>query len=538
MSRWLSSSSAAGAATLLSRILGFVRESAYAAFMGTGPVADAFFLAFQIPNLFRRLLGEGALSSALIPIFKETERKEGVAAAWRVGLACTWAVFLACSVICLVLLGAVSLLLWFCASDYNVFLNIDVNTHLMFSLMRWMLPYLPLVCVAAGFIGMLNARNHFFLPALGATMLNVAMLASVWWLAPRFGAKLHQQVYALAVGVVVAGVAQAAFQVPSLISEGFRFRWLNPLKEPAVREVARRMGPSVIGVAAFQLNTVLCQAFAYTHGREIISSFNYAVRLMELPQGVVGISLATVLLTELSTLAVDKKYPEFRNTLTEGLQQLIFLTLLPLVLLLTLSEPIVRLLFERGEFQAGSTAQVSFMILCLSPSLMAFSLNNVLARAFYALGDTKTPMRISLAAIAANFVFAFVSVSVMPRAGLAIANSASSTLQCFLLFYALKRKQPKFDLTALFAPLTRMAGAALVAAGTAAATLWFWDRWIGQRGLPARLGATFAPMAVAAGGYFLAATLLGIREASDVLAVVKRRKRPASPDAGAAQTSG
>ena len=538
MSRWLSSSGAAGAATLLSRILGFVRESAYAAFMGTGSVADAFFLAFQIPNLFRRLLGEGALSSAFIPIFKETERKEGVAAAWRVGLACTWAVFIACSVICLVLLGAVSLLLWFVAREHNFDFNIDVDTRLMFDLMRWMLPYLPLVCVAAGFIGMLNARNHFFLPALGATMLNVAMLASIWWLAPRFGAELHRQVYALAVGVVVAGVAQAAFQVPSLISEGFRFRWLNPLKEPAVREVARRMGPSVIGVAAFQVNTVLCQAFAYTHGREIISSFNYAVRLMELPQGVVGISLATVLLTELSTLAVDKKYPEFRSTLTEGLQQLIFLTLLPLVLLLTLSEPIVRLLFERGEFQAGSTAQVSFMILCLSPSLMAFSLNNVLARAFYALGDTKTPMRISLAAIATNFIAAFVSVSLMPRAGLAIANSVSATLQCFFLFYALKRTLPKFDLPALFSPVGRMAVAGLVAAGTALGTLWLWDRWVGHQGLPARLGATFVPMALAAGGYFLAATLLGIREAADVLSAMKRRKRPTSAEAGPSQTSG
>jgi putative peptidoglycan lipid II flippase len=538
MSRWLSSSGAAGAATLLSRILGFVRESAYAAFMGTGPVADAFFLAFQIPNLFRRLLGEGALSSAFIPVFKETERKEGVSAAWRVGLACTWAVFLACTIVCIVLLGAISLVLWYSNSKTSVYFHIDINTELMFRLMRWMLPYLPLVCVAAGFIGMLNARNHFFLPALGATMLNVAMLASVWWLAPHFGAELHDKVFALAVGVVVAGVAQAAFQVPSLLSEGFQFRWLNPLNEPAVREVARRMGPSVIGVAAFQVNTVLCQAFAYTHGREIISSFNYAVRLMELPQGVVGISLATVLLTELSTLAVDKKYPEFRSTLTEGLQQLMFLTLLPLVLLLTLSEPIVRLLFERGEFRAGSTAQVSFMILCLSPSLMAFSLNNILARAFYALGDTKTPMRISLAAIAANFLAAFVSVSLMPKAGLAIANSASSTLQCFFLFYALKRKQPKFDLPALFAPLTRMVAAGSVAAGSAVVTLWLWDRWIGQHGLAARLGATFIPMALASLAYFLTATALRIREASDVMSVLRRRGARGKSTPASGQTSG
>lgn len=531
MSRWLSSSGAAGAATLMSRILGFVRESAYAAFMGTGAVADAFFLAFQIPNLFRRLLGEGALSSAFVPVFKETERREGVAAAWRVGLACIWAVFLACSVICTLLLVGVSLLI--------AFSKIHADTELMFRLMRWMLPYLPLVCVAAGFIGMLNARNHFFLPALGATMLNVVMLAAVWWLAPRFGVELRDRVFALAVGVVVAGLAQAGFQVPSLLAEGFRFRWLSPWKEPAVREVARRMGPSVLGVAAFQVNTVLCQVFAYTHGREIISSFNYAVRLMELPQGVVGISLATVLLTELSTLAADKNYPEFRRTLAEGLQQLIFLTLLPLVLLLTLSEPIVRLLFERGAFEASSTAQVSLMILCLSPSLLAFSLNNILARAFYALGDTRTPMRISLAAIVTNFVAAFVSVSLIPRAGLAIANSASSTLQCVFLFYALKRIQPKFDLVALSAPLRRMGLAALAAAAIAAGALWAWNRWVGTGGFAARSGAVFVPMTLAAAVYFAAAIGLGIREASDVLSVITRRFGKAGTQApGPAQTSG
>jgi len=533
MSRWLSSSGAAGAATLLSRMLGFVRESAYAAFMGTGPVADAFFLAFQIPNLFRRLLGEGALSSAFIPVFKETERREGVAAAWRVGLACTWAVLLACSVVCLVLLGGVSLIV--------AVSSVDTDTGLMLRLMRWMLPYLPLVCVAAGFIGMLNARNHFFLPALGATMLNVTMLAAVWWLAPRFGVELRDQVYALAVGVVVAGIAQAGFQVPSLLSEGFRFRWLSPWREPAVREVARRMAPSVLGVAAFQVNTVLCQGFAYSHGREIISSFNYAVRLMELPQGVVGISLATVLLTELSSLAADRNYPEFRRTLAEGLRQLVFLTLLPLAILLTLSEPIVRLLFERGAFGPASTGQVSLMILCLSPSLLAFSLNNILARAFYALGDTQTPMRISLAAIVTNLVAAFVSVSLMPRAGLAIANSASSIFQCVFLFYALKRKQPKFDLTALVAPLRPMGLAALAAAGTAALSLWAWDRWVGHAGLARRLGATFVPMTLAATCYFGVAMRLGLPEAADVLAVLTRRFGKARPEASPPvppQTSG
>lgn len=527
MPRWLSSSGAAGAATLLSRILGFVRESAYAAFMGTGPVADAFFLAFQIPNLFRRLLGEGALSAAFIPVFKETERKEGDAAAWRVGLAFTWAVLIATTAVCLVMFLVLSVLIF--AS------NVEVYTELMFRLMRWMLPYLPLVCVAAGFIGMLNARRHFFLPALGSTMLNVAMLASVWFIAPLYGKDLDHRVFGLAVGILIAGVLQAGFQVPALLKEGFRFHWLDPRKEPAVHEIVRRMGPTVVGVAAFQLNTVLCQGFAYSHGREIVSSFNYAIRLMELPQGVVGISLATVLLPELSALVADKKFPEFRSTLSEGLRQVFFLTLLPAVLLLTLAVPMVRLLFERGAFVPDSTQRVAFMLACLTPGLMAFSLNNILARAFYALGDTATPMRISLASIAANLVAAFLSISFFPKAGLAIASSFSAIVNCTLLFYGLRRAQPKFALSPFVPGLLRMAAAGLVAGGVAWGTHALCERQLGHATLVSRIVEVFVPITTASLAYGGVALAIGLEEVRDVLAVLRRR-RERKAAAGAAPT--
>lgn len=516
MAKLLSASGAAGTATLLSRILGFVRESAYAAFMGTGPVADAFFLAFQIPSLFRRLLGEGALSTAFIPVFKETERKEGEAAAFRVGLAFFWAVLIVSTALCMV--AAIVLTVLIHVS------NVDYYTHLMFRLMRVMLPYLPMVCVAAGFIGMLNARRHFFLPALGAAMLNIVMLLAIWLLAPLFGTELDQKIFGLAVGIVIAGLAQAGFQIPALTKEGFHFRWINPWQEPAVKTIARRMGPTVIGVAAFQLNTVLCQGFAYTAGGEIVSSFNYAVRLMELPQGVVGVSLATVLLPELSALAADKKYPEFRSTLSEGLRQIVFLTLLPLVLLLTLAEPMVRLLFERGAFQAVSTQRVALMLAFLTPGLMAFSINNILARAFYALGDTKTPMRISLAAMAVNLVAAFISISVFPRGGLAIANSISSAVNCVLLFYAIKRAQPKFSLRAFQSPVLKMIGGAVVAAVVAFALRLAWTRWVGHANLFTKIGEVFVPITFATLAYGGTALALGVNEVRDVLGVIRRKR--------------
>jgi putative peptidoglycan lipid II flippase len=237
-----------------------------------------------------------------------------------------------------------------------------------------MFPYMILVCLTAVMMGMLNARGHFFIPAMGATMLNVVMIVSVYWLAPKFGAglpkehKLPVQIFALAYGVLAAGVAQAAFQMPTLWRDGFRYAWVSPWKNETVRRVVRQMVPGTIGVAAFQINVALVQLVALFVGTGIVSSFNGAVRLMELPQGMFGISLATFLLPALSGLAADKNYPEFRATLRHGLASLMFLNLIASVLLVVLAEPIVRLLFEHGDkFTAGSTARVSFALVCLAP---------------------------------------------------------------------------------------------------------------------------------------------------------------------------
>ena len=235
------------------------------------------------------------------------------------------------------------------------------KTELMLRLLRVMFPYMLLVCVAAAIMGMLNARGHFFIPAMGATMLNVVMIASVLWLAPKLGCafpkgeRLPHQIFALAIGVLAAGVAQAAFQLPTLWRDGFRYRWVSPWRDETVRRVIYKMIPGTIGVAAFQINVTLVLAVAFWVDPQIVASFNYAVRLMELPQGMFGISLATYLLPTLSGLAAEKKYSEFRATLRHGLGTLIFLNLIAAILLVVLAEPIVRLIFEHGKFTDAST---------------------------------------------------------------------------------------------------------------------------------------------------------------------------------------
>src|SRR5471032_324857 len=214
MSQMLKSSGAMAAATLFSRVLGMVREIVYARFMGDGWVAGAFQFAFTIPNLFRRLLGEGALTAAFIPIFKEKEKNHGEIEMWRAANAVISGLVIAASAIIGIAMLGLSLAL--------AVHQFDEKTELMLRLLRVMFPYMLLVCLAAAMMGMLNARGHFFIPAMGATMLNVVMITSVYWVAPKFGMglppgqKLPVQVFALAYGVLAAGVAQAMFQMPTL----------------------------------------------------------------------------------------------------------------------------------------------------------------------------------------------------------------------------------------------------------------------------------------------------------------------------------
>jgi putative peptidoglycan lipid II flippase len=515
MSQMLKSSGAMSVATLVSRLLGLVREQVYAGFMGTSAVAGAFQMAFTVPNLFRRLLGEGALTAAFIPIFKDKEKTAGEAEMWRAANAVLSGLVVASSVI----IGLVVLGVSIALTDHSLALN----TALMLRLLRVMFPYMLLVCLAAAFMGMLNARGHFFIPALGAAMLNVVMIASVWWLAPRMGPLLEDRIFGLAIGVLFAGLAQAGFQWPPLRREGFRYRWVSPWKNETVREVIRKMLPASIGVAAFQINVLLTQILAFGVHAPIVASFQYSVRLMEFPQGMFGISLATYLLPTLSGLAAEKKFPEFRATLRQGLGYLLFVNLLASVLLLALAEPIVRLLFERGKFNVESTQQVSRAVVCLAPGLVAFSIVNILARAFYALGDTKTPMRISLTCLSINLVFAFFLIEPYAAAGLGVANTLSAVLNVSLLFYALRRKLATLELAELHASLFSMLGAALFAGGVAWGVAHVWTDKLGHATLSLKLGEVFAPMLIASIIYLALNLWLKVAWAQDVMRLVRRR---------------
>lgn len=525
MRQILKSSGAMAAATLLSRVLGLVREQVYAWFMGDGAVASAFKFAYQVPNLLRRLLGEGALTAAFVPIFKAKERQEGEQAMWEAANATMSALIAATALLVGVVCVGVSLVLAVAQVTYQVDGSavfppwpipiLTPETRLMLRLLRLMFPYLTLVCLAALCMGMLNARGYFFLPALGATLLNVVMIGTVLLVAPHWGRGLEHQVFALGVGVLVAGVAQVAFQLPVLRKQGWRFRWINPRGHPVVREVIVRMIPGTLGVAAYQINVLVIQSVAFAVDRTIVASFDYAVRLMEFPQGIIGISLATFLLPTLSGLAADKRYDDYRRTLREGLGLMVFLNLLAAVLLVTLAQPIVRLLFERGAFTPDSTRRAAAALAFLAPGLVAFSGVNIVARAFYALEDTKTPMRVSVFCLGINVLISLLLVGPMRQAGLALANSLTSYLQLWLLVRALRLKLKGLAFGPLRGTLAALGAAAVLAAVVAWLAVDAWDRTVGHGALPAQIGHVFVPALLASAVYGALALLLRVPEAQE-----------------------
>jgi len=526
----LKSSGAIALATLISRLLGMTREIVYYGFMGVGWVNDSFQLAFTIPNLFRRLLGEGALTAAFIPIFKEKEKLHGEEEMWRASNAVISGLVVSASVIIAIVLLGVSAALWMHTWDEK--------TELMLRLVRVMFPYMLLVCLTAALMGMLNARGHFFIPALGAAMLNVVMIASVLWLAPLFQPHdpaveaLPHEIFALGIGVLCAGVAQAGFQLPTLYRDGFRFRWVAPWHDETVRRVIYKMVPGAIGVAAFQINVMLVQVLGFHFGNGIVSSFNGAVRLMELPQGMFGISIATYLLPTLSGLATDKNYGEFRKTLCHGIGTLIFLNLIAAILLLVLATPIIRLLFQHGHFDTEATHKVSYALMCLAPGLVFFSTVNILARAFFALGDVKTPMQISIACLILNLIIAALLIVPMKQGGLGIANTATSICNMSLLIFTLRKKLGRLEMEPLRATLVPL----IIAGALAGVTAWFgwllWENHLGHGNLVLRIGAVFGPATAAGLVYWLVCIAMKVPVANEIVGFVfarfLKRAKPAA----------
>ena len=430
--------SVVGAGTLLSRILGLIRDVILTSLFPAGTSLDAFVVAFRIPNLFRRLFGEGALNAAFIPVFSEYLTKRSRREAFDLARTVLTALLL--------ILTAITALAIVFAPE---FLRIQVpgwaeaaqsggteKTELTAWLLRVMFPYVVLVCLTALCAAMLNTMRHFASGAFYPVLLNVSIIGSALLLTGHF----KEPVRALAVGVIVGGVLQLLLQAPPLIRRGFSFRPMLKLRHPGFRRILMLMLPAMLGFGVVEINAYVDMLLASFLAPGSNSYLFFANRLVQLPLALFGIAVATPILPKLSKLFAQGNTGEFQRTFGLGMRLIVFFTLPSTAGLIILRRPIVNLLFERGAFTSETTDAVAFTLLFYAMGVFAFAAVKTIAAVFYAQKDTKTPVVVATVALVSNVVLNLILMQFLAYGGLALASSISSFINFGLLMFLARRR--------------------------------------------------------------------------------------------------
>ncbi|HVX96964.1 MAG TPA: murein biosynthesis integral membrane protein MurJ [Polyangia bacterium] len=505
------------ALTMLSRLLGLVREQIFALTLGAGANSDAFLAAFRIPNLLRDLFAEGALSTAFVPTYVATLRNQSRSAAYalanRVMSTLTIYLGLTAGVAMLFPEPVVHLV----ASGFS-----PEKAALCATLVRIMLPFLPLISISVVAMGALNAEEKYTAPALASSVFNVVAIiggVTVYLVGPSPRAA----VMVWAALTVAGGVAQLGIQMPTLWRLGFRPRLMPDLalRDAGTRRIAALMAPATLGVAAVQINVVINSSFASRVSDGAISWLSYAFRLMQLPIGVFGVAVGTTALTHLSKDAARGDWTSMSATLGRGLRMVLFLTVPSMVGLALLGVPIIRLIYEHGRFSEHATYETARALTGYAVGLAAYSAVKVVAPAFYAIGRTRVPLIGSVLAVAANLAWNYATYRSLGHFGLALGTSVAATVNLLVLVTAFQIQIKNLITRELLAALARIVGASL-AMGVAVYFLSARLELIASHALVVRFLKALGPVAAGAAVYFGAAKVLGLEEAQTLVRRFRR----------------
>jgi putative peptidoglycan lipid II flippase len=422
-----------GSATLLSRIFGFIRDVVIAWFFGAGLSSDAFFVAFRIPNLLRRLFAEGSLSVAFIPIFTETLTSQGKDEAFEMARSAVRLLSILLVVVAVTGIILSPLIIRIIAPGFTA---VPEKLSVTIFLTRLMFPYIFFIGMVALSMGILNVLGHFAAPALAPVFLNISIIGSVFLISPH----MKEPITGLAIGVVIGGILQLGFQVPFLIKKGFYFWQKAKIFHPGLKKIGRLMVPTIFGAAVYQINILVGTLLASLLPEGSVSYLYYADRLVQFPLGIFAIATATAVLPSISRQASKKDLEAVRDTFAYAMKLVFFITVPAMVGLIVLREPIVALLFKRGAFDAKTTHLTAYALLYYSVGLWAFSAVRIVVSTFYALQDTKTPVRMAVISVCANIILGIVLMGPMGHGGLALATSLASMLNLGLLVRALRTK--------------------------------------------------------------------------------------------------
>jgi len=505
-----------GIATAASRVLGLVRDQVLAHFFGAGHAMDAFFVAFKVPNLLRDLFAEGAMTAAFVPTFTRYLTLRGREEAWRLGNLVVNA--LAAVTLVLALLGIVFAepLVTLVAGKYAA---VPGKLELAVSLARVMFPFLTLVALAAACMGMLNSLRRFFVPAFSPAMFNVGTIATVLLLVPVAGVFGFQPIYAVAFGTLVGGALQILIQWPLLHREGYRYRPAFDFRHEGLRELLVLMGPGTVGLAAVQVN-VLVNTYLATGQGSAVSWLNYAFRLMYLPIGLFGVSIATAALPSLSAEAATNDRAGMRRTVSSALRLMLMLNVPATVGLVVLAEPIIGLLFEHGRFTAADTSATAQALIYYAPGLIGYSAVKIAAPTFYALHESRTPVIVSAATMALNVGLNLVLVRLLGYRGLALGTAVASLFNAVSLVVILRRRLDGIDGTRIaLASLKILVASAAMGAAAWTTAAWL-DGLVGRSAWFARLITVSAAIGVALLALAVVARALRMAEFNEAVAMV------------------
>ncbi|AJQ99000.1 MULTISPECIES: murein biosynthesis integral membrane protein MurJ [Hafnia] len=499
----LKSLAAVSSMTMFSRVLGFARDALVARIFGAGVATDAFFVAFKLPNLLRRIFAEGAFSQAFVPILAEYKSQQGEEATRTFVAYVSGMLTLVLALVTVLGMLAAPWVIWATSPG---FLRDPNKFELTASLLRITFPYILLISLASLAGAVLNTWNRFSVPAFAPTFLNLSMIGFSLFAAPYF----NPPIMALAWAVTVGGVLQLAYQLPHLKKIGMLVLPRINLRDAGVWRVMRLMGPAIIGVSVSQISLIINTIFASFLVSGSVSWMYYADRMMEFPSGVLGVALGTILLPSLAKSVSSGRLDDYSRLMDWGLRLCFVLALPSTVALGILSKPLIASLFQYGQFTAFDTEMTQRALIAYSVGLMGIILVKVLAPGFYSHQNIRTPVKIAIASLIMTQLMNLAFIGPFKHAGLSLSIGLAACLNAGLLYWQLRKQKMYIPQSGWGLFLTKLVIAVVVMAAVLIGMMWFMPAW-DTGNMLMRILRLLLVVVVGAGSYFAALALLGFR---------------------------
>jgi putative peptidoglycan lipid II flippase len=504
-----------GISTMLSRIFGLIRDIVIAAIFGAGWIYDAFLVAFRIPNLLRRLIGEGSLTVSFIPVFTEYLQKKSKQEALE--LANIAFTLLSIILVVVSILGVLFSPL-IVALNAPGFINTPDQFALAVFLNRLMFPYIFFMSLVALCMGILNSFRHFAAPALSPVILNISMIAATLLLRNYFA----QPITALAIGVMIGGVLQLAMQWPFLVKFGVKFKFRINLHHPGIKQITALMLPAILAAAVNTINVFVGTILASFLPKGSVSYLYYADRVMELPVGIFAVAIGTATLPSFSRHVANENIEELKSSLSFSLRLMLFVTIPAMIALMALHLPIISVLFQRGAFDEKAAVLTSQALFCYALGLWAFSVIRVIVPIFFSLQDSKWPMKAAIITFIVNLAASLALMHPLKHNGLALANSLAATVNVIILFVVLKKKIGTFLDRVFYSSIVKIIISSLIMLA-ALILVNFFLSWNTEAHFKERLIYLIVSVAVGGSAFFICSYLLKSPEIYGVIRLLKKR---------------